>query len=46
MELNKEQIQQIESYLQSCGVNWFDVRIELVDHFANNLENKLEINPK
>ncbi len=46
MELSKEQIQQIDSYIKSCGVKWYDVRVELVDHFANNLEKELEINPK
>ncbi len=45
MKLTKEQIQEIESYLIACGVKWYDVRIELVDHFANTLEEKLEENP-
>lgn len=46
MELSKEQIQQIDSYIKSCGVEWYDVRVELVDHFANNLEKKLQFSPK
>ena len=46
MELSKEQIQQIDSYIKSCGVKWYDVRVELVDHFANILEKKLNLSPK
>lgn len=45
MKLTKQQIQEIDSYLIACGVKWYDVRIELVDHFANTLEEKLEENP-
>lgn len=45
MKLTKEQIQQIDNYIFSCGIEWFDVRMELVDHFANSLEHKLEENP-
>ena len=45
MKLTKEQIKQIDNYIFSCGIEWFDVRMELVDHFANSLEHKLEENP-
>lgn len=46
MVLSKEQIQQIDSFIKSCGVKWYDVRVELVDHFANNLEKELKLSPK
>jgi len=42
MKLTKEQIQQIDDYILACGIKWFDVRAELVDHFATSLENKLD----
>lgn len=45
MKLSKEQIQQIENYIDACGVKWYDVRVELVDHFATSLEEKLDENP-
>ena len=38
MKLTKEQIQFIESYLIEQGVNYWDVRIELIDHLATKLE--------
>ncbi len=46
MKLNKEQIQQIDRYIAACGIEWIEVRAELVDHFANSLEKKLAINPR
>lgn len=45
MKLSKEQIQQIDRYITACGIEWIEVRAELVDHFANSLEEKLAINP-
>ncbi len=45
MKLSKDQIQQIDKYIAACGIEWIDVRAELVDHFANSLEEKLEKNP-
>jgi len=45
MELNKEQIQKIDQYLLSCGIQFVDVRMEIVDHFANSLEARLTKNP-
>jgi hypothetical protein len=45
MELTKEQVLQIDNYIYSCGIKFYDVRAEIVDHFANILENKLEENP-
>lgn len=45
MKLTQEQVQQIDNYIYACGVKWYDVKMELVDHFANSLEHKLEENP-
>jgi len=45
MELTKEQLLQIDNYIFSCGIKYYDVRTEIVDHFANILEAKLDKNP-
>ncbi|WP_299064329.1 hypothetical protein [uncultured Polaribacter sp.] len=45
MELTKEQLLQIDNYVFSCGIKYYDVRTEIVDHFANILEKKLAKNP-
>ncbi|ARV15919.1 hypothetical protein [Polaribacter sp. SA4-12] len=45
MELTKEQLLQIDNYIYSCGIKFYDVRTEIVDHFANILEQKLDENP-
>jgi hypothetical protein len=45
MELSKEQLLQIDNYIFSCGIKFYDVRTEIVDHFANILEQKLDENP-
>ena len=45
MELSKEQLLQIDNYIYSCGIKFYDVRTEIVDHFANILEQKLDENP-
>ena len=45
MELTKEQLLQIDNYIFSCGIKFIDIRAEIVDHFANILEQKLEENP-
>lgn len=45
MELTKEQLLQIDNYIYVCGIKYYDVRMEIVDHFANILEQKLEENP-
>ncbi|ARV06979.1 hypothetical protein BTO04_09900 [Polaribacter sp. SA4-10] len=44
MELSKEQLLQIDNYIFSCGIKFYDVRTEIVDHFANILEQKLDKN--
>ena len=45
MELTKEQLLQIDNYIFVCGIEYYDVRTEIVDHFANILEQKLDENP-
>ena len=45
MELTEEQILQIDNYIYVCGIKYYDVRSEIVDHFANILEQKLDENP-
>ena len=45
MELTKEQLLQIDNYIFVCGIQFYDVRTEIVDHFSNILEQKLEENP-
>jgi hypothetical protein len=45
MELTKEQLLQIDNYVFVCGIKYYDVRTEIVDHFANILEQKLDENP-
>jgi hypothetical protein len=45
MDLSKEQLLQIDNYIFVCGIQFYDVRTEIVDHFANILEQKLEENP-
>jgi hypothetical protein len=46
MEISKEQLLQIDKYIYACGIRFYDVRIEIVDHFANILEQKLTKNPE
>ncbi len=46
MELTKQQIQEIDNYITACGIKFYDVKAELVDHFASILEQRLEENPK
>jgi len=45
MTLSKGQIQDLDAYFCSCGIEWYDVRLELIDHFANILESQLEKQP-
>jgi len=46
MELTKEQLLEIDNYIFSCGIKYYDVRTEILDHFANILEEKLNENSK
>ena len=46
MELSKEQLLLIDNYIAACGFKFYDVKAEIVDHFANILEQKLDKNPQ
>lgn len=46
MNLTKEQIQYIGTYVEKSGIEWFDLKIELVDHLADAAAQILEDNPK
>ena len=41
MKLSKEQIQYIDEYLNRSGVQFWDVRLELLDHFSTGIEEKM-----
>jgi hypothetical protein len=45
MELTNQQLIQIEKYISSCGIKFYEVRAEIVDHFASILEQRLDENP-
>jgi hypothetical protein len=44
MELTKEQLLQIDNYISFYGIKFYDVKAEIVDHFASVLEQKLDKN--
>ncbi len=41
MELTKPQIQRIDSFLERLGCEYIDIRYEMVDHIATEIENKV-----
>ena len=43
MKLSKESIQSIDSYLKHEGFVYVDIRMEMVDHVANAVEEKMEV---
>jgi hypothetical protein len=43
MKLSKENIQSIDNYLKHEQVVYFDIRMEMVDHIANAVEEKMEV---
>jgi len=43
MKLIKDQIKYIDDYLKKNGVKYWDVRLELIDHFASKLENSVHV---
>ncbi|APG65960.1 hypothetical protein LPB136_11560 [Tenacibaculum todarodis] len=45
MELTKDQVLQIDNYISACGIKYYDVKMEIVDHFASILEYRLEKEP-
>lgn len=44
--LTKEQIEYLFAFCRKHWVNYYDVQIELVDHLANAIEDKIAANPK
>lgn len=42
MNLSKEQIDYIDAYLVKKGIKYLDVKLEMVDHIASEIENKIE----
>jgi hypothetical protein len=45
MELTTKQLEEVDRYISCCGIKYYDVRAEIVDHFASVLEKRLEENP-
>ncbi len=45
MNLSKEELQFIDTYLKNSDVVYTDVRLELTDHIASAIEEELEENP-
>ncbi len=43
MELTKAQVTEIEEYLKSKGVKYWDIRIEMLDHIATDIEQQMEL---
>ncbi|WNW01297.1 hypothetical protein RRF68_09855 [Tenacibaculum sp. HL-MS23] len=35
MELTNLQIQEIDNYITVCGIKYYDVKTEIIDHFAS-----------
>ena len=44
MELTKSQIQQIDNRLKSGGIKYWDLRLEIIDHIATDLEQNSKSN--
>lgn len=42
MKLSQENIQFIDRYLKNSGVEYFDIRMEMLDHVATAVEQKME----
>lgn len=42
MELTKTQIQRINDFLEGIGVELLDIRLEMVDHIASEIEEKID----
>ncbi len=43
MKISKENIQSIDNYLKHEGFVYVDIRMEMVDHVANAVEEKMEV---
>jgi len=42
MQLTKEQTRRINDFLEGIGIDYIDIRFEMVDHIASEIENKIE----
>lgn len=42
MELTKEQIKRIDIFLEGIGIEYIEIRFEMVDHIATDIENTVE----
>ncbi|WP_316825005.1 hypothetical protein [Pedobacter miscanthi] len=42
MNLTKEQLEQIRGFIQQKGFNYIDVQMEILDHVASSVEEKME----
>ena len=42
MELTREQIQKINTFLEGIGIEYIDIRVEMIDHIASDIENNIE----
>ena len=42
MELSKEQLQQVENYLDKKDITYIDLRMEVLDHIVSDIETKME----
>ncbi len=43
MELTKAQVTEIEEHLKSNGIKYWDIRIEMLDHIATDIEQQMEL---
>ncbi|WP_329806792.1 hypothetical protein [Flavobacterium facile] len=43
MKLTKENIQFIDNYLKNSQVIYYDIRMEMLDHVATAVEQKMEV---
>ncbi len=43
MKLSKKQIQQVDTYLIKQRINYWDIRLEMIDHLATKLEEDKEL---
>lgn len=42
MELSQENIEFINNYLEKSDINYFDIRMEMADHVASEIENRMK----
>lgn len=45
MAINQIQLEQIETFVKSKYVEYYDIQVELVDHLASNIEQEMDSNP-